>query len=218
MSSKQLKLVLIGALLLIIGILFTCEFSGPAEPPPTPLQDTIFLNHWRREKKEKQEIVKAHETKLKRLQSTRDSLLSDLAKQKKALSAVRFKAQILQERLRDKVEKADSTTDENEEILPLVDSVISANRQSDTACDSEIIILERIIANRDSAVTQHLEIESQLKDINKRQEIDNVFLTGQLESTKKDLRQCRRRNKLIKAGLFFLSGITTTLIIKNYLK
>lgn len=218
MSSKQLKFVLIGAIMLIIGIVCTCEFSQPAEPPATPLQDTIFLNQWRREKKEKQELVKAYEKKLEQLQTTKDSLQASLAEQKKNLSAYRFKAKIFQEQLREKVVKADSNTTESEDILPLVDSLITAQAQSDTACDSTITALESIVANRDSTVSVHLEIEVQLKDIQKKQETENAYLTGQLESANKTLKHNRRANKLLKAGVFFLTGITTVLLIKNSIK
>lgn len=218
MSSKQLKFVLIAAILLIIGIVCTCEFSQPAEPPAIPLQDTIFLNQWRREKKEKQELVKAYENKLERLQTSKDSLQADLAEQKKSISAYRFKAKIFQEQLREKVAKTDSSTNESEDILPLVDSLITAQEQSDTACDSTISQLESIVANRDSAVTVLIEIESQLKDIQKKQETENAYLTGQLDSANKTLNHNRKINKLLKVGLFFLSGVTTTLLIKNSIK
>ncbi len=218
MSSKQLKFVLIGAILLIIGLVCTCEFSQPAEPPATPLQDTIFLSQWRREKKEKQELVKAYEKKLEKLQSTKDSLQADLAEHKKSLSAYRFKAKIFQEQLREKVAKADSSTNETEEILPLVDSLITSQAQSDTACDSTIFSLENIVLNRDSTISVHLNIESQLKDIQKNQETENAYLTGQLDAANKALKHNRKANKLMKAGLFFLTGLTTSLLIKNSIK
>src|SRR5688572_32691372 len=100
MKTETIKTGIIAVLFLCAAFLATCEFSRPPVAETTPLQDTIFLSQWRREKKEKLDLIASYETKLSRLQYDRDSLQTLVSESKTSISGYRFQAKQREKRLK----------------------------------------------------------------------------------------------------------------------
>src|SRR5688572_4452761 len=106
MQTSKIKTGIIAALLICIAFLTTCEFSKPPASESTPLQDTIFLSQWRREKQEKLDIIASYEKELTRLQHDNDSMQVLVTETKTTIATYRFKAKHFQQQLREAIAKA----------------------------------------------------------------------------------------------------------------
>lgn len=216
MKTETIKTGIIAVLFLCAAFLATCEFSRPPVVETTPLQDTIFLSQWRREKKEKLDLIASYESKLSRLQHKRDSLQTLVSVSKTSISGYRLQAKQFENRL--KVAIAVVATKDitvNDSIGPILDSVLIAHVQSDAACDTTIHLLETLVANRDSSLIFQKQIETNLRDLNKEQELRTQTLTEQLNLAFKVQRKKSRQNKVLAGGILILSGITTSLLLTN---
>jgi hypothetical protein len=100
----------------------------------------------------------------------------------------------------------------------LLDSLINSQTRSDTACDQTIAALENSLANSDSSLLFQKQIEYNLRDLGKEQELRNEYLNEQLKIAFKAQKKKTRQNKLLKAGILILTGITTSLFITQSLK
>lgn len=220
MKTESIKTGIIILLLACVGLLSTCEFSKSPLPETTPLQDTIFLSQWRREKQEKLDMIASYEKELWRLQHDNDSMQVLVTQTKLNISAYRFKAKHFEKQLKTAITSmvAKDTSLAEDTISPILDSLILVRDSSDFACDSTINLLENLVANRDSSILFHKQIEKDLRDLNKEQELRNEFLTQQLNLAFKNQRKKARQNKILAGGLLILSGITTSILITNSLK
>jgi hypothetical protein len=219
MQNLKIKNGIIIALLGCIILLTTCEFSKPNTGEDIPFQDTLFLNQWRREKQAKLDLIVSYENKVSQLQHDVDSLKQVASEGKKSISAYRFKAKHFQQQLKQSIELVivkDSLTQDS--ILPIFDSLMVSQDQSNSACDTTINALESIVAKRDSSLEFQKQISVNLRDINKEQELRNLQLTSQLNLSFKNQRKKSRQNKILAGGLLILSGITTSLLITQSLK
>lgn len=219
MQNSKIKNGIIILLLVCVGILSTCEFSRPLANFTTDLQDTIFLSQWRREKKQKLELIASYEKTITRLENEKDSLKSLVVESKKTTSAYRFKAKQFQQQLKNAIVQAipiDSLKPDT--VTQILDSLIITQAQGDLACDSTINTLETILANRDSSMFFQKQIETNLRDLNKEQELRNQILTEQLNLNYKNQRKKTRQNKILAGGILILSGITTSLLFTQALK
>lgn len=219
MEGIKVKNGIIAALLICIALLGTCEFIQSPQPEQAPLQDTLFLSQWRREKKEKLEAIVKYENKLSDLQNLNDSLRTIVTEKKKSLSAYRLKTKYLQEELKQAITSLDTSYFKaGDSLSPLLDSLIVEQQFSDTACDQTIHALENVVANRDSSLVFHKLVENNFRELQKQQELANQYLTNQLNTAFKNQRKKSRQNKLLAGGLLILSGITTSLLLTQSLK
>jgi hypothetical protein len=218
MEVLKVKNGIIAALLICIAVFTTCEFVQKPKSEESTFQDTLFLSQYRREKKEKLATIAKYEAKLSILQTANDSLRVEVAEKKKSISAYRFKAKYWQAELKQAITNLDSTQTKRDSLLPLLDSLITNQQFSDTACDQTIHNLENVVANRDSSIYFHKQVEDNLRDIQKQQELSNQYLTERLNTAFKNQRKKSRQNKLLAGGLLILSGITTSLLLTQSLK
>ena len=220
METSKIKNGIIVLLFICIGIFATCEFTKQLQQTADPTsQDTLFLSQWRREKQEKLDLIATYEKELTRLQHDNDSMQVLVTQTKTITSAYRFKAKHFEQQLREAIASVvpkDSLTVDS--ISPILDSLIIAHNQSDTACDVTINVLEMMVASRDSSILFHKQIENNLRDIQKEQELRNKYLTDQLNTAFKSQKKKSRQNKLLAGGLLILSGITTSLLLTQSLK
>lgn len=219
MQTSKIKNGIIVALIACVCFLATCEFSKAPESEATISQDTLFLSQWRREKQEKLNLIASYEEEITRLQHDNDSMQVLVTETKTSMSAHRFKARQLQQQLKEAITltvSKDSLTADT--LTPILDSLIIAHDQSDTACDTTIHILETMVANRDSSIVFHKQIEGNLRDLNKEQELRNQILTDQLNLAFKIQKKKSRQNKILAGGILILSGITTSLLLTQSLK
>ena len=204
--------------LIIISFLTlaTCQFRGCKQQTSliTPT-DTLFLNQWRREKAEKLFLIKEYKSQLTGLQKRNDSLHSLVTTDKKIISALRFKARYFERQLRQAL--SDTSRSYIKETI-LLDSLVLTQNRNDTACDNTIVTLEKIIDNRDSAIVFHQQIEFNLKEANRQQELNSVYLTERLNDALREGKRSERQKKLLTVGVLVLSGISTTLLIGYNLK
>jgi hypothetical protein len=212
-------------LLILISLAFfaTCQFTRQSDTADNSTQaaDTIFLSQWRREKAEKIKLIASYEARLSNLQEANDSLSKVVVQKKQTLAAYRFKEKFLQERLKEQVGRKDTSRFSavvQDSIPQLVDSLVFTSQQSDTACDQTIRELENQVANRDSTIFLHRNVEDNLREVQKRQELSNQYLTEQLNTAFKNQRKRSRQNKLLAGGLLILSGITTSILLTHSLK
>ncbi|MBL7932317.1 MAG: hypothetical protein JNL60_10460 [Bacteroidia bacterium] len=220
MKTERIKTGIIILLLACLGLLATCEFSKEPISENTPLQDTIFLSQWRREKQEKLDMIASYEKELSRLQHDNDSMQVLVTETKLSVSAYRFKAKHFESQLKNAIKTlvTKDTTLKADTISPILDSLVLTRDSIDAACDSTVSLLENMVANRDSSVLFHRQIEDNLRDLNKEQELRNQILTEQLNLAFKNQRKKARQNKILAGGLLILSGITTSILLTNSLK
>ena len=218
MEARKIKIVLIAAFLLIVAGIFVTRCDKSQAKPENSIADTLFLSQWRKEKIEKQNLIDQYEHRIQDLLMTRDSLLMEVAQKKKVMTNYRFKEKSLQDQLKEVVTKAQIPDSIKSSIAPLIDSLVITSDKGDTACNETIEDLENIIQNRDSVIDLHIQVENNLKDIQKSQELKDLYLTEQLDHALKTQRKAARRNKLLSGGLLILSGVTASLLITQSLK
>lgn len=212
----------IALVMICVGVFATCEFTKQVESMSQSINvDTLFLSQWRREKQEKLNLIIQYQNELTKLQISNDSLRKVVIEKKQSLVAYRFKEKFLQEQLKHKVRGADtnliSKVDGNN--LPvLIDSLVFVSLQNDTACDEILKILENQIANRENSITIQKQVEDNLRDVQKEQDLRNQYLTDQLNTAYKNQRKKSRQNKLLSGGILILSGITTSILLTQTLK
>lgn len=209
-------------ILVSIALFATCEFTKQIAATDNPIEtaDTVFLSQWRREKLEKVKLIGTYEAKLTKLQKDNDSLKKVVADKKENLAAYRLKEKILQEQLKSKVSKADTgyAAIARDSIPQIVDSLLLASQQNDTACDETIHELENQVANRDSAIFLHKRVEINLRDLQEEQQLQNRYLTEKLNTVFKNQRKKSRQNRILAGGLLILSGITSSVLLTQSLK
>jgi len=141
-----------------------------------------------------------------------------LKKRKESISAFRFKAKYFEGQLKQTLSQPDTVFPDRQEITKLVDSLLITQNESNTACDSTIETLESIIRNQDSAITFHQQIEQNLKEVNRSQEVNMVYLSQQLNNSLSENKRNKRQKKLLSSGILILTGITASLLISRRLK
>lgn len=212
MKAVKSKFGIIIALLLCVTVIGTCTFLDHApEKSPRSNLDIAFIRQW---KQEKEKLQKQYESKIVKLQSTNDSLQKTAAEKKKALAVYRLKAQSLQEQLKAAIVKADTS----ETIFPIAQNYFDAQAQSDSTCIETIECLTEILANRDSSILLYKKSETNLRDLQKEQQLREQLLTEQLNTAYKVQRRKTIQNKFLAGGLVFITGFTTTLLISQSLK
>lgn len=205
--------------IICMTMMATCGFKGcDQDKSEVQTTDTLFLNQWRREKAEKLLLNSAYQTKLSELNHKKDSLNLIVMRDIKSIAALRFKAKYFEDQLRDKIYLADTIDGSREEVNSLLDSLVISQSRSDTACDNTIEGLENIISNQDSAIAFHTQIEFNLKELNKQQELSTAYLTEKLNASIRNEKRNARQNKWLAAGMLLLTGISTTLLIGKALK
>jgi hypothetical protein len=208
--------------LLILSCVFmltTCQFKGCDDGSKSEANttDTLFLNQWRREKAEKTKLVNDYQYKIAKLKSVKDSLVKEVELKKQSLASFRFKAGYFEDQLKKKILSSSDSLNSSA-ASSILDSLIITQNKSDTICDSTINTLERIVNNRDSAICFHQQIEMNLQEIQKSQELNVSFLNEQLLIANKSLRKKSRQSKLLSGGLLVLSGLTASFLITQHLK
>lgn len=212
MKAVKSKFGILIALLLCVTIVGTCTFlDHPTDTSPHPV-DTTFVHQW---KQEKLQLQKQYEKKIASLQTQKDSLQSIASEKKKALAVYRLKAKSLQEQLT-AIIKADTSCSDT--IMPIAQNYFAAQAQSDSTCNETIESLEQIVANRDSSIFIHKQVETNLRDLQKEQQLREQLLTEQLNTAYKVQRKKTIQNKFLASGLVFITGFTTTLLITQSLK
>ncbi len=218
MKTVNLKNGIIAALLLIVIslLLFKCNGKNKSlEPETNPVlfQDTVFLRQWRKERVQKQALVKTYETKIEGLQNENKILRQSTKQSKQQLSVYRTKADSVDALLQISLKRfmlKDSSI--NDTIIPLINVLSGFENKNNLQCDTTIALLEKEICNKDSAMYLQKQIEIQLKDFNQEQTLQTDYLTNQLNLAYKTQKKKDRQAKLLKGGLLILSGITTSLL------
>ena len=219
MEASKIKTLVIIILIGIIALLTTCELTKTQTPLDSVTQDTIFLSQWRREKKEKQNLILRYQTKLSKLQSQKDSLQNLVQESKHSMRVYRTKSQVYQNQFKQALAKLVSLDSlQTDTLTPIFDSLTVNQAYSDSACDDTIDLLQLTVANRDTALKFQKQIEVNLRDLNKEGELRNQYLTDQLNTAFKAQRKKARQNKILAGGLLILSGITTSLLLTQNLK
>ncbi len=219
METSKVKNWIILGLIFIIALLSTCEYGKIQGNQNASTQDTLFLSQWRREKKEKQNLIKIYEQRLTVLKIQKDSLESLTQKSKENISHFRSKAQLYQNQFRVVLKKlAHLDSIRPDTLSPLLDSLVINQQSGDSACDRTITLLENNLANRDSSLQIQKHIEESLRDLNKEGDLRNQFLSEQLNTAYKTQKRKARQNKILAGGLLILSGITTSLLLTQSLK
>ncbi len=217
MKTLNIKNGIIAGLVLIIITLFVFNCNGKSsktDDNPALTQDTIFLSQWRKERKEKQALVQTYEKKITELQQKNKTLQQSAQQSKQQLYSYRKKADSVQVLLQNAIHyfaKKDSSI--NDTITPLIHELSSIRDSSDTQCDTTIARLEKGILNRDSILVLQKQIETQLRDFNEEQTLQNSYLTNQINIAYKQQKKKSRQVKLLSGGILILSGITTSILL-----
>lgn len=216
MKPLKNRFALIVAALFSLCVIATCTFINKSiDTESIPIQTENHFEQW---KKEKLKLQANYESKILKLQQVKDSLQKTVIEKKKALAEYRFKATYLQSRLSEAIGKADSTGSCSDSLQPIANQYFEKEARKDSACNETITGLELVVANRDSLIVIHKQVETNLRDILKEQAEREQQLTAELNTAYKHQRRKVIQNKFLSAGLIFLSGLTTTLLIKQTLK
>ena len=206
-----------GFLILVISVLlFKCNTGNKTLEPeinPVLFKDTVFLNQWRKEKKEKQALLKNYETKISELQNENKKLNQSFQKSKQQLFAYRNKADSLQKYLQSSLLRfsvKDSSI--NDTIVPLITKLNELDTEKDKQCDTAIALYEKEICKKDSIINYQQKIEVQLKEFNTEQDLQNTFLTNQLNTVYKQQKKKNRQTKFLSIGMLFLTGVVTSYV------
>lgn len=204
------------ALLFILTVISTCNIVQVFKPQTSTLQtDTAIFNSLQ---KQRNDLDKRYSLQISQLEVQNDSLKSTVQEKKKALAASRLNTSALKDQLNRIVNEASTTTISPDSLRLAVNNYYDAQTQSNTACDQTIQSLQQAIVNRDSVIVLHNLAETNLKDLQKDQELRVQLLTDELNTAYKTQRKKVRQNRLLTFGMVFMSGITTTLLIKQTVK
>lgn len=216
MEKSEVKSSLIVVLALVVILLGTCEVNHRLNTNRNvPQTDTLAHSLYRAEK---QHEIELYRDKISRLQEQKDSLYLLVAVKKNAFFSVRPKVKHYQSQLQEQLSKPDSVCLDRDTLKSLADSLIVYQQQADTACVETIHSLEQVVANRDSSISIQKFVETNLKDIQRQQDLKAQYLTEQLNTALKAQRKKARQNKLLSGGILLLSGITTAVLLPQYLK
>jgi len=210
------KSIIIVVLSLLVILLGTCEVHQHVRKANTVTKVDTLSNRLYRQ--EKQQQIVAYEKKIDHLQQQKDSLWFEVVAKKSLVSTLRPKVKQYQARLTEKIEQLDSNCTSRDSLRIIADSLIVIQNNEDTACVETINTLEKIVANRDSTISIQNLVETNLRDIQKEQDLKSKYLTDQLNIALKVQRKKARQNKILSGGILLLSGITTAVLIPHYLK
>lgn len=209
------RLLIAFALFALIVSIGTCTFTNHAKPPELHPESDSIASIW---KNEKVQLQVQYHRQIAKLQSGKDSLQGVVTEKKKILSAYRSQTALLEDQLKSFIANADSGYVLSDSIKPLSDKYFAAQAESDSTCDSTISTLEQIVANRDSSILLFQKSETNVRDLQREQELRNQLLTEELNTAYKSQKKKIIQNKFLAGGLIFISGFTTTLLIKQTLK
>lgn len=215
MQSEKSKLLIIIALLSIVMIIGTCSIiQHPRGIDHSQTEDTI-VSLW---KKEKEQLQKNYEARISKLETDKDSLQVIVKVKKKALAKYQAKTSYLEIQLRQAILKVDRSGLYPDSLMPAANEYFTAEAQGDTICNETISMLESIVGNRDSTIVLFKAKEENVRLLQQEQELRNRLLTEQLNTAYKQQKKKILQNKLLAGGLIFISGFTTTLIVRQTLK
>ena len=204
------------ALLFILTMISTCNIVRAFRPQASTSQtDTVMFN---RLQKQRADLEKKYTLQISQLEIQNDSLKSTVQEKKKALIASRLNTSALRDQLNRVITEASVATISPDSLQLAVNNYYNAQAQSDTACDQTIQSLQLALINRDSTIALHNVAEVNLKDLQKDQELRVRLLTDELNTAYKTQRKKVRQNRLLTFGMVFISGITTTLLVKQTVK
>lgn len=209
------RLLIAFALFIVIVSIGTCTLIKQAKPPDLHPESDSIATLW---KTEKQQLQMQYHKQIEKLQSGKDSLQLVVIEKKKALSVYRIKTAFLEEKLKYAITNIDSSCVLPDSIKPLAYEYFAAQAANDSTCDRTISTLDRIVANRDSSIVLFKKAESNIRDLHREQELRNQLLTEELNTAYKVQKKKNIQNKFLAGGLIFISGLTTTLLIKQTLK
>lgn len=213
--------IIAGLLILILALLlFKCNGkSTNEEVNPVVYQDTIFLSQWRKERNEKQQLMKVYEHKMTDLQNENKQLCKITKQSKQQLFVYRNKADSIEHLLNSSLENLslrDSCV--NDTIIPLVYELNTTHANENKQCDTTISLLEQTICSKDSILYLQKQIETQLRNFNEEQTLQTDYLSHQLTIHYKEQKKLNRQSKLQKGGILILSGISTSLLLLQLTK
>jgi hypothetical protein len=167
---------------------------------------------YERLKAEKEKLKSQFKQQIQRLQTERDSLDNLIKKNKQELKFQRVKTKTLSVRvLKSLSTEVDSAS--RDSIKPLVEDYVASQELNDSLCDSTIYSLETLVANRDSSLSFHRQVEETQNQMLKDQAARNQQLTDQLNIAFKMQKKKSRQNKILAGGIMIISGITTSILI-----
>jgi hypothetical protein len=214
MKTMNPKTKIILVLLSLIIMFKACEeFKTENVQPRLDNSD-----YFKKLEQEKLAMQFQYESTIAQQEKENDSLKTIAEEKKKNLAGYRFKANYLQEQLKQLLGKADSTHQLPDSLSALATIYFEAENKNDTACAETIYSLEQVVANRDSTIVVFRQSETNLKDMQKDQQQRIELLTQELDTAYKMQKKKTRRFKMLSGALVFLSGLSTSLIAVQSLK
>lgn len=208
------KLLLVGSLVLLMLSIFTCNYQRKqiakslAERQDTTIFNSLKAAHLK--------IQKGYTAQLDKLNKTNDSLGKEVKINKRELAVYKAKANYLRDELKVKATRSD--TNNCDVIKNIALRYIEANNQTDSLCTETIKSLEAVIANRDSSVVTHHNLENDLRELQREQDLRAQYLSEQINVFHKQLKRKVRQNIFLKGGLFVVTSVSTALLISQAIK
>jgi len=178
------------------------------------VEESYLAVQW---KKEKAELEASYQRQINILETQKDSLVTTVLEQKKSLAVQRVKSKAISKKIINAV-TVDSAMVSCDTLRPLIEEFITAHAYQDSICDSTILSLEQLVANRDSTIGYIRLIENIQRDLLKEQQLRNEQLTQQLNVSFKDQKRKSRQNKILAGGIMLLSGITTSVLLTKNIR
>ncbi len=209
--------------------------SDKAELSPTVSQDTLFLKQWRKERSYKLGLVKYYDGYITQLQKENKQYSQSIKISKLQLSNYRRKTDsitalltlrplkkinVKNHREQDSLLSNSSYdfSDTTNQHINLLAELIKYHDSSNVKCDTVINLLEQKSLRQDSIINFQKSNEEILKSFNEEQTLQNTILSNQLNQAYKQQNKKTRQVKILSAGLFLLSGISTSLFLIQYKK
>lgn len=226
---KKHIIILAGLALITLLCVFQCEYLDKSVGEITNAGKAIV--HSPVLKKRSDSLQTEFNQVSKSLERENDSLRKQLKAQQSNLAAYRFKAKLLEQELLKKVSQRspvpkqvsqatviqEPSVSENDTLIkPLLEEYVEMNALKDSACDSTINNLTVIAENQQKELDLCKELNGSLKDLSADQENDIRQLSEALKAANKQQHRRVVKNRVLAAGLVFVSGLAGALLIQHH--
>jgi hypothetical protein len=206
---------IITSILAIVAIFCTLQFMPSCNKLDEVSPPTTYAEHLK-QKADDLAVSQAREVAI--LKQRNDSLNVQLADKKQKLVSLKSQAPLLEKQLREQAARIDKGKQFTDSLSPVLESYIELKQLSDSACAEQIVILEEIVANKDSEVLLCRESEGVLRDLSTEQQSRIDYLNQQLETAHKQQKRRLINNRILSSALLVATSVASALLINKNIK
>ncbi|MBA2611305.1 MAG: hypothetical protein H0U95_04985 [Bacteroidetes bacterium] len=199
------------ALVFFVG---TCAFNSNAKQnkPPT---DSTYLEHL---KTKQIDFEAQYKKEVFVLKKSNDSLLALVKTDKKTYQSLQTKSKQIEVSIKQQFSLNDTAGSLKDSLQTLTEHYIALQNEKDSICHETISTLEIVASKKDSIVFIQETNLTNLKEIQRQNELRERQLTEELNTAYKQQRKSVFKSKFFVGAFLVVSGIATALMINQNLK